>query len=479
MSPDDLPRAPSARVSALRQSGILSQRGDEQFGHLTELVRMMLGVPVAIVSIVDEHRQVFAGHSGLPEPWASLGETPITHSFCQHVVDRGEAFSVSDAHAEPLVRHNLAIQDLGVVAYLGVPIHLPGGELIGALAAIDTKPRRWSDHDARLLESVAVIVDKEIRVGASERRFRTLFEEMREGFYVGDVIRGADGTVVDFRFDEVNPAFGRLTGLKALSRSGALLSEIAPDAGGEMLPVFTAVLENRLPVVHVSRSTLNQGRWFETRMTPLKGDRLVGFFSDVTDRRNREELQDFLNQEMSHRLKNTLMMVQALAMQTLRTVTEREPVEALEKRINALSSAHDILFEKNWEGASVEDVSRASLGRLCMDGRVDLDGPDVALGPKVTLSLSLLLHELVTNAIKYGALSNGDGRVQLRWSLDAERLHMSWEEGGGPLVSEPTRKGFGSKLIRMGLGSGDVRTEYRPQGFFLELSTPASHLKQA
>lgn len=479
MPDDKLPRLSSARMAALLQSGLLTQPGDRQFGHLTELVRMMLGVPVAIVSIVDEHRQVFAGHSGLPEPWASLGETPITHSFCQHVVDRGEVLSVADARAEPLVQHNLAIEDLGVAAYLGVPIHLPGGELIGALAAIDTKPRMWSDHDVRLLESVAVIVDKEIRVGASERKFRTLFEEMREGFYVGDVVRGTAGQVVDFRFDEVNPAFGRLTGLASQVVDGLLLSEVAPYAGPEMLPVYSELLENRIPVTHVSRSTLRPDRWFETRITPLKGDRLVAFFGDVTDRRNREELQDVLNQEMSHRLKNTLMMVQALAMQTLRNVTEREPVEALERRINALSSAHDILFVKNWQGASVNAISRAALARLCVEDRVYFAGPEVELGAKATLSLSLLLHELATNAMKYGALSNTDGRVRLSWSIDPERFYLSWREVGGPAVAAPTRKGFGSKLIRMGLGSGDVTTEYDPQGFRLELSAPVSHLKQA
>ncbi|MET0935567.1 MAG: GAF domain-containing protein, partial [Luteibacter sp.] len=289
----------------------------------------MLGVPVAIVSIVDEHRQVFAGHSGLPEPWASLGETPITHSFCQHVVDRGKVLIVEDALAEPLVRHNLAIPDLGVVAYLGVPIHLADGQLIGALAAIDSKPRAWSDHDLRLLESVAVIVDKEIRVGASERKFRTLFEEMREGFYVGEVLRSTEGLVVDFRFDEVNPSFSRLTGLESERAHGVLLSEMSPEAIVEMLPVFDRLLETRLPVVHVSPSTLRAGRWFETRLTPLEGDRLIGFFSDVTERQKADELQNVLNHEMSHRLKNTLMMVQALATQTLRGVAERGAVDAL------------------------------------------------------------------------------------------------------------------------------------------------------
>jgi len=467
------------RIAALRRSGILDEPGGAQYAHLVELVRMMLGVPVAIVSIVDEHRQVFAGHSGLPEPWSSRGQTPITHSFCQHVVDRGTALSVNDAYAEPLVRDNLAIPDLGVVAYLGVPIRLPGGELIGALAAINTRPHAWTAHDQRFLESVAVIVDKEIRVGASERRYRTLFEQMREGFYVGDVIRDGDGTVVDFRFDEVNPSFTHLTGLGGVQVNGALLSEVVPGAGEEILPVFAKIVDEQVPGVHVSRSTLLAGRWFETRMTPLGPDRMIGFVSDVTERRTREELQEVLKHEMSHRLKNTLMMVQALATQTLRAVPERAPVEALEERITALSSAHDILFDKNWEGASVEAISRAALGRLCIDSRIDFRGPPVEIGPKATLSLSLLLHELATNALKYGALSNDQGRVELSWTQEGGDFLMTWREVDGPAVMLPSRKGFGSKLIAMGLGSGSVKTEYLAEGLLLQLSSPVSHLQQA
>lgn len=467
------------RIAALRRSGILDEPGGAQYAHLVELVRMMLGVPVAIVSIVDEHRQVFAGHSGLPEPWSSRGQTPITHSFCQHVVDRGVALSVSDAYAEPLVRDNMAIPDLGVVAYLGVPIRLPGGELIGALAAIDTAPREWTDHEQRLLESVAVIVDKEIRVGASERRYRTLFEQMREGFYVGDVIRDDDGEVVDFRFDEVNPSFNQLTGLRGVEVNGAQLSHVVPGAGPEILPVFRRIVDEQVPGVHVSRSTLVAGRWFETRMTPLGADRMIGFVSDVTERRTREELQEVLKHEMSHRLKNTLMMVQALATQTLRVVPERAPVEALEERITALSSAHDILFDKNWEGASVEAISRAALGRLCIDRRIAFRGPPVEMGPKATLSLSLLLHELATNALKYGALSNTEGHVELGWAQEAGNFLMTWREVGGPAVMLPSRKGFGSKLIAMGLGAGSVRTEYLAEGLLLQLSAPMSHLQQA
>ncbi|MET0616320.1 MAG: histidine kinase, partial [Luteibacter sp.] len=119
----------------------------------------------------------------------------------------------------------------------------------------------------------------------------------------------------------------------------------------------------------------------------------------------------------------------------------------------------------------------AALAMACVDARVDMGGLDIELGPKATLSLSLLLHELATNALKYGAFSNPLGRAQLVWSTEHGVFHLAWIESGGPRVSEPTRKGFGSRLIQMGLGVGSVRTEFDPDGFSLELSAPLSHLQ--
>ena len=199
------------RLSALKQSGLLDRAVREQFGVLTDHVRTMLGVPVAIISIVDEDRQVFAGHCGLPEPWASEGETPMTHSFCQHVVEANDVLIVHDANAHELVRENHAIGDLGVVAYLGVPVTLPSGEVAGALAAIDTEPHDWSDWEIDCLHSLARVVEREIAVVASEFRYRSFFEGMQEGYYVASAVRNANGALVDVVFEEVNPAFQRMS----------------------------------------------------------------------------------------------------------------------------------------------------------------------------------------------------------------------------------------------------------------------------
>jgi two-component sensor histidine kinase len=183
-----------------------------------------------------------------------------------------------------------------------------------------------------------------------------------------------------------------------------------------------------------------------------------------------DEQQQILKHELSHRLKNTLAMVQAIATQTLRPVEERQHVDAFEKRLQALSSAHDILLQRDWANASIEAIVRETTHRLVLAERLKAQGPEISLGPRATLSLSLLLHELTTNATKYGSLSNDYGYVCLTWRVsgagEEEILQIDWQEHDGPPVSPPLRKGFGSRLIRMGLpGTGKVNTTYERSGF--------------
>ena len=190
-----------------------------------------------------------------------------------------------------------------------------------------------------------------------------------------------------------------------------------------------------------------------------------------------EEQQRVLNLELSHRLKNTLAMVQAIANQTLRGVTERNVVKALEERIIALSKAHDVLLEQNFASASLSEVVVQVMGLHGHEAQIASAGPNVTLGPKATLSLSLLLHELATNAIKYGSLSVEAGRVSLEWRIDRSgtepTFSLAWQERGGPPAGTPTRKGFGSRLIGMGLaGAGNARLDYGPLGFSAEFSAP-------
>ncbi|PXA93165.1 histidine kinase [Nostoc sp. 3335mG] len=183
-----------------------------------------------------------------------------------------------------------------------------------------------------------------------------------------------------------------------------------------------------------------------------------------------EARQNLLIQELAHRLKNTLSMVQAIASQTLRGTIDREPLEAFERRLQALGVAHDVLVERNWVGADMRATIGQVLAVFGCDDRIDLSGPDVALGARAALALALMLHELGTNAVKYGALSNGTGRIVLQWDVSDGTLSLTWQERGGPPVRAPSRRGFGSKLLRLGLtGNGNSEVCFEADGVFVTM----------
>jgi HPt (histidine-containing phosphotransfer) domain-containing protein len=150
------------RLCALRRTNLLDSEPEDGFDALTRRICARLGVPVSLVSLVDADRQFFKSIQGLPEPWLSLRETPLTHSFCQHVVFANEPLIVTDARSHALVKGNLAIPDLGVIAYAGVPLRTHEGHAIGSLCAIDTKPRSWSDDDLWELRRIADAAENEI-----------------------------------------------------------------------------------------------------------------------------------------------------------------------------------------------------------------------------------------------------------------------------------------------------------------------------
>ncbi len=201
---------------------------------------------------------------------------------------------------------------------------------------------------------------------------------------------------------------------------------------------------------------------------------------DVAIRNRAEEQRTLLINELNHRVKNTLATVQSLAMQTLRNTERSEDARALfDSRLTALARAHDLLTAQNWEGAWLREAVGRSLAPFRADEqRVVMAGPDVRVTPKQALALSIALHELATNAAKYGALSNEAGRVELAWLVeptpDGDLLRLTWSESGGPPVSPPQRTGFGTRLIEHGLAhelGGEARISYRPGGVVSTIST--------
>ena len=174
---------------------------------------------------------------------------------------------------------------------------------------------------------------------------------------------------------------------------------------------------------------------------------IVGASRDLTERKQAEDLQRLLLNELNHRVKNTLATLQAISGQTLRNARDLPSArEALDRRICAMAQAHDLLTVRAWSGANLADVVMRALDAFT-PAQVKMSGAAIDVSPKHALALSLALHELATNATKYGALSCPEGRVSVQWGVQEGMLHLDWEESGGPPVAPPTQKGFGSRLI--------------------------------
>lgn len=210
-----------------------------------------------------------------------------------------------------------------------------------------------------------------------------------------------------------------------------------------------------------------------------KAIRLVGAHLDVTERKEAEAEQRLLMQELAHRVKNTLAMVQALASQTFRDAHSLEAArEIFGARLAALARAHDLLVGGRRADASVADIARSVIALQGDAARFRIEGGEVVLGPKAALALTLILHELTTNAVKYGALSNQTGIVTLNWGVDdmegVKQFRLRWQESGGPPVTPPSRRGFGTRLIERSFPAVRTGTAsvYLPAGLIFTLDAP-------
>jgi PAS domain S-box-containing protein len=209
---------------------------------------------------------------------------------------------------------------------------------------------------------------------------------------------------------------------------------------------------------------------------PLYGIRVV---RDITERKQSESRQQLLIGELNHRVKNSLAVVQAIAHQTFGPKTQE--FQAFSGRLRALAAAHDVLTEVLWEWVGLQELIERVLGpyRDGGHGRLEIQGPNVALPPNMAVTFSMAFHELATNAAKYGALSGETGKVCISWAVEAgaagEQLRLEWKESGGPPVAPPKKLGFGTRLIERGLSTevgGAVRLEFRPEGLLCAISVP-------
>lgn len=299
----------------------------------------------------------------------------------------------------------------------------------------------------------------------------------------------------DFRANEVDwdPALVRLFGLDpatAPRKRGDFRRYVHPDDQEHISRIIEEAIESGGTADYEFRAILPDGsqRWMYTRSRLLRDAKggpalMVGACLDITERKRAQERQALLVQELNHRVKNTLSVVQSLALHTKRGSRDLDGFhETFESRLMALSATHNILTRELWESASLQDILNAEMipyGGLD-NGRVSVSGEPIRLKPQQALGFGLALHELATNAAKYGALSVPHGRLDISWrafpdAAGQTRLAVDWVEQGGPAVEPPKRLGFGSRLIERSIKDelgGLLEIRFQPEGLRCSLTLP-------
>jgi PAS domain S-box-containing protein len=260
------------------------------------------------------------------------------------------------------------------------------------------------------------------------------------------------------------------------------------EAATDTLPMQRAARGEEVPTETIEvRFADGERRILLMRTAPLRDSEgnvqgAVCAAADVTERLRYEDHLKLLVNELNHRVKNTLAIVQSIAALTLKD-TDAAVRADFEQRLLALSGVHTLLTDANWDGARLMALAQTSL-KAHLGGlreRISFVGDDFRIRPKSAVAVSIALHELGTNAVKYGALSSERGSVAVRWTINGGRFRLTWEEIGGPPVHPPVRKGFGSRMIERALSvelQGSVKIDYRPSGVVCTIDAPLDVIQE-
>lgn len=338
------------------------------------------------------------------------------------------------------------------------------------------------DDAGEVSGAVNMLVDitESKRAEAVERRLAAIVESSDDAIISKDL----DGTVITW-----NHGAERLFGYTAEEMLGKPIMTLIPADRQDEEAAITRRIRDGEHIEHFE--TVRQTKdgspvWVSLTVSPLRNAQgiIVGaskIARGMTERRRADEHRKTLVDELNHRVKNTLAVVQSIASQTFSEAsTMAEARKAFESRLINLATAHDVLTRENWAGAELLDIVTDTVKpHAGGHNRFRIDGAPVRLGPSAALAIAMALHELATNAAKYGALSTSDGHVAITWRLvgtGAERrLQLTWTESGGPLVVPPKRKGFGSRLIERALAQeldGQVSVAYEPTGVVCTIDAP-------
>ena len=481
------------RRAKLRALETVDAEADPDFDRLARLAGSLMQTPIALVTLVDVDRQRFKSAIGLDQ-----SGTPVEQSFCAHAIAAGDgAMIVEDATLDARFASNpMVTGDDHLRFYAGAPIVVAGAR-IGTLCVLDRQPRaRPTPDQIDQLELLAGLAGTMFslkdgsRTGALARAALVREETRRsvalEAAGLASWVWDARSGIVEC--DALLPILLDLPGSKHLTARRIFSAIDKRDVGKAERWFRTDLSEgNEFSGEYRLRNT-EPVRWLASRGRVIERDAdgkpilIFGVNYDITEAKAGDDRQRLLLRELNHRVKNTLATVQALASQTVRHARNPpEFLEAFSARLQSLGHAHGMLSDNEWRGIRICELVRREVRPFddVETPRIRISGEDILLTPDQALGLGLILHELASNAMKYGSLSVRAGIVDLTWHLTGRRgnrvLTIDWQESGGPAVLPPDQTGFGSILIRRSLAkvlSSEVKHVFAPDGVTAEITMP-------
>jgi PAS domain S-box-containing protein len=467
------------RVAVLRGLGVLDSDSDPQFDRIARLAAALFDAPRSSVILVDKDRLWHKASVGLPSR-----ENPRAGSLADVMIKRNEAVIIGNVRLYPDLEAVLSnLNQVDIRFYAAAPLTTPDGAVVGLLAVGDTRPHEdGTPAQFAALKDLADLTVELLMTNARRlavERGRKLDRQRR------DLALEAAG-LGEFEWDlsadrmSFSSQMEALTGLSGKSVAGeggtVTFRHIHADDREQLQIEIGAALREtgRYRVEYrIVRPVSGEVRWMMGSGATVLGEdgairKVIGVVQDITDRKREDEQREVLMAELDHRIKNVLSAVQSLAAQSARKSPSTEAfLEAFTGRLTAMAQAHELLTSTRWKGASLGKIVASELGGMAR-GQAVWAGPDLFLTPRAANAMSLALHELSTNAMKYGALSVEKGRILVEWRKKPDGgFALDWTETGGPKVVTPERRGFGSVLVERVTGrelGGTSRIAYEADG---------------
>lgn len=457
----------------------------------------LVGADMGVVQVLDSQdgELVLAAHYGIEPPIIEPLRAVMAdeRSACGRALRAAERVVIEDIESDPLYAPFRPVaRAAGFRAILSVPLVGRNGTPLGMLSTKFRSVYRPSEQDLRRLDLYARQAadflercrgDEALR--ESERRFRATFENAA----VGIAHVSPDGTLM-----RVNSRLCEIIGWSAEELASKTFQGIThPEDLEKNLGLFEQVLSGNLDTYAMEKRYLRKDGtivWANLTVGCVrKADGAVDYFisviEDITERKQAEEHTRLLLREVNHRSKNLLAVVQAVARQTAGDSDPKVFAKRFAARLSGLAACQDLLVKNDWREVDISDLFRTQLAHFAglIGTRILPEGPPLKLSPAAAQTIGMALHELATNAGKYGALSTAKGIIGVSWALSAtngsSRFSMEWLERGGPPVREPDRRGFGhTVLVRMveyDLGA-EVAMEHAPDGLVWRLSAPTQSI---